>query len=225
MAPPRNVVYVQGVTTLDDDGQNTFVQGCSTANDLRVFPGISGMSVLLFGIESVDDGLGGEFIWNATSTGPDDNLDTIMPYGLTKGAWVRLTTPGGGGGGGPVTFATDLPFRFNGGGSVPTPGVLGYGDTDWAGTITGWKLTGNVAGAMVIDIWKKPFAANAPPLLANSITGSAPPTLTATNQSAQGGTTGWATAIAAGDQWAFNLNSISTITSFTLSVIVSRTVT
>ena len=224
MALPRNLVYVQGVNVIDDSGLNTFVQWCPTAAALRTFPGITDMSVLLQGIASVDDDLGGFFFWNPTAEGPDDNLNTIVPYGVTQGAWVRLDLEGPGGGGGVVTFTSDVCFRFDGGGAVPPPGVLGYGDTDWAGTITGWKLTGNTAGAMEIDVWKKPFAANSPPTDANSITASSPPILTSGNQSATGAPTGWTTAVAAGDQWGFNLVSISTITSFTLSIAVSRTI-
>ena len=224
MAVPKNMVFIQGVTTLSDDYLNTMVQVCDTAADLRNFIGLTNMAVLLLGIASVDDGLGGDFFWNPTAAGPDDNLDTIVPYGITQtGAWVRLSEPGGGGAQ-TVTFTSDVCFRFDGGGQVPSLGVLGYGDTDWAGTITGWKLTGNAAGAMVLDVWKKPFGVNSPPLLANSITGSFPPTITGGNQSATGNVTGWTPAVAAGDQWAFNLNSITTITSFTLSLAVSRTI-
>lgn len=109
-------------------------------------------------------------------------------------------------------------ITIDGGGSVITTGVKGYVRVPEAGTITKWTLLADQAGAIVIDIWKNTFA-NYPPTDVDSITGAAPPTLTASDDEAEDSTlTGWTTEIVAGDIFGFNVDSISTITRVTLEV-------
>lgn len=67
---------------------------------------------------------------------------------------------------------------------------------DKSSTITGWKILCNPSSSITLDVLK---ANKTMPTAANSITGSAAPTIT-TNQYAESTTlTGWNTAIAEGD--------------------------
>ena len=77
-------------------------------------------------------------------------------------------------------------------------------------TITGWTILADVAGSCVIDIWRDTFA-NYPPTVADSITGSAKPTLTAANKATSTTLTGWSTSLTAGDTLIFNVDSASTV--------------
>jgi hypothetical protein len=89
MAAPALTVYANGPIAVSADQLNTFMQTCDTATDMRGLIGVTGMSVAARGIVSPNDGLGGMFYWNVTSTGPDDDLNTIVPLGARIGAWVR----------------------------------------------------------------------------------------------------------------------------------------
>jgi len=62
-----------------------------------------------------------------------------------------------------------------------------------------------------------------PPADIDSITASAPPTISAAQKSQDSTLTGWTTAIAAGDILAFNVDSCATITRVTISIRVTKT--
>lgn len=118
---------------------------------------------------------------------------------------------------------TAIGYVFDGGGSALTTGVKGDLLIPFACTINSATLEADQSGSIVIDIWKKAYALDSPPTVANTITASALPTL-ATHQSAQDTTlTGWTTAIAANDMLRFNINSITTCTRVTLTLKVTKT--
>jgi hypothetical protein len=94
MSAPQLTAYVNGPIAVSGDQLNTFMQTCDTAAQMRGLIGVGGLSLSARGIASVNDGLGGNFYWNSTSAGPDDNLNTIVPYGAKQGAWVRLSFTG-----------------------------------------------------------------------------------------------------------------------------------
>lgn len=79
-----------------------------------------------------------------------------------------------------------------------------------AGTIVGWRMTAYPATTAAVSIWK---ANNARPTVANVITASAPPTLTASAIASSTTLTGWTTAVAAGDAFVINVDSNSAATS------------
>jgi hypothetical protein len=89
-------------------------------------------------------------------------------------------------------------------------------------TINEWTLQANVSGSIVIDIWKDTYA-NFPPTVADTITGSAKPTISASNKGNSSTLTGWTTTISAGDVLYFNVDSCSTITEATLTMKVTKT--
>lgn len=81
------------VASTDDpvtsDQFNTYVQSCNTFSDLRAFVGTTGQEVIARGRSAVNDGYGGLFYWDGSSTGTDDNLNIITPTGQTSGRWLR----------------------------------------------------------------------------------------------------------------------------------------
>lgn len=112
-------------------------------------------------------------------------------------------------------------FIIDGGGGVITTGIKGHLDIPFDCSITGWILLADKSGSIVIDVWKDTYA-NFPPTVADTIAGSEKPTLSAVqkNQDLSLGT--WTTSITAGDILAFNVDSCSTITRITLTILATR---
>ena len=77
-------------------------------------------------------------------------------------------------------------------------------------------------GSIVFDIWKDTFA-NYPPTVADTITASAKPTVSAAMKSTDSTLTGWTTAITAGDTLRFNVDSVTTAQRATLILKVTKT--
>ena len=83
-------------------------------------------------------------------------------------------------------------------------------------------MLADASGSIVVDVWKDTYA-NFPPTDADSITASAPPTISAATKSQDSTLTGWTTAIAAGSILRFNVDSAATVTRVTVSLKVTRT--
>jgi hypothetical protein len=115
--------------------------------------------------------------------------------------------------------ARNLGIVIDGGGSVITTGVKGFVVSPATCTITSATLLSTDAsatsGSIVIDVWKDTYA-NYPPANADSITASAPPTLSSANKSQDSTLTGWTTSVTAGDVLGFNVDSVSTVTRIAL---------
>jgi len=77
------------------------------------------------------------------------------------------------------------------------------------------------SGSIVVDIWKDTYA-NFPPTDADTITASAPPTISSAQKSQDAILTGWTKAISAGNILAFNVDSCTTITRVTISLKVNK---
>lgn len=88
-------------------------------------------------------------------------------------------------------------------------------------TITGWKLVANVSGSLVVDLWKDTYA-NFPPTVADTITGSAKPTLSSAQRATSSTLTGWTPALNQGDILELNVDSVSAITNATLILYCDR---
>lgn len=115
-------------------------------------------------------------------------------------------------------------FVFDGGGSVI---VTGGGDkyffeVPFDCVITAWRLVGAPSGSLVIDVWKDTYA-NFPPLIGDTITASAKPTLSSQQKNQDTTLTGWTTTLTDGDWLAFNVDSATTVINATLSLTVRRT--
>lgn len=85
------------------------------------------------------------------------------------------------------------------------------------GTWKKWRLLSTVSGSIVIDVWKDTYA-NYPPLVADTITASAKPTLSSVIKNEDSALTGWTTSFTAGDVIGFNVDSVTTVTKVTLSL-------
>lgn len=111
---------------------------------------------------------------------------------------------------------------FDGGGAALTTGVKGDIEVPFPATILAVRLVADQAGDVVIDIWKDTYA-NFPPVNGDSITASAPPTLSGAAKSEDATLTGWTTSLAKGDWLRFNVDSAATLTRVTLSLTLRRT--
>ena len=116
----------------------------------------------------------------------------------------------------------DIAFIIDGGGSAITTGQKGHLEIPFACTIVQVTTLADQSGSIVVDIWKDTYA-NFPPTDADSITASAPPTLSSTQKAQDSTLTNWTLAIAAGDILAYNVDSITTVTRVLISLKVERT--
>jgi hypothetical protein len=95
MTAPQLTQYIQGQGSVSADGLNTFEQTTDIVSDLRTFIGVTGIQVSVRGQATVNDGGGGTFYWNASGLGPDDGINTIVPFGAATGVWSRLAASTG----------------------------------------------------------------------------------------------------------------------------------
>ena len=115
-----------------------------------------------------------------------------------------------------------IEFIINGGGAAPITGIWGDLEIPFGCTITAARIVADASGSAVVDIWKDTYA-NFPPVDADSITASAPPTLSGAIKAQDTTLTGWTTSIAAGDWLRFNLDSVTTCRIITVTLTVTKT--
>ena len=125
-----------------------------------------------------------------------------------------------------LSFITDqevsITFIIDGGGSAITTGLKGDLEIPFACTIARATMLADQSGSIVVDIWKDTYA-NYPPTNEDSITASAPPTITTATKSQDSTLTGWTKAIATGSTLRFNVDSCATIEKCTLALKVTKT--
>jgi hypothetical protein len=109
----------------------------------------------------------------------------------------------------------------NGGSVLPT-GVLGYLTVPFAGTISAAYLFADEVGSVVVDIWKTGYS-SAPPTVSNTIAASDLPTLSSAQKYSDTTLTGWTTTVSVGDVFAFNINSVTSLKTLTVQLIVTTT--
>jgi len=109
---------------------------------------------------------------------------------------------------------------FDGGGSPPTAGSVGYLVCQFTGTIDQWAIVADAAGSAVVDVWK---AAGSIPTNGNTIAGSEKPTLSAQQLNGDTSLSTWTTAVTAGDVFGFELESVATCTRITCQVRIAET--
>lgn len=106
---------------------------------------------------------------------------------------------------------------IDGGGSVITTGFKAYVSIPVAGTLKKWRILADLSGSIVIDVWKDVFA-NYPPVVADTITAAAKPTLSGALSAESSTLTGWNTALVAGDVLGFNVDSVATVKKISLTL-------
>jgi hypothetical protein len=134
-----------------------------------------------------------------------------MKVGDGVTAWTSLAYVGVG------TLPAYMGATFDGGGADITVGYQCDLYVPYAFTISQVSLLADAAGAIVIDIWKDTYG-NYPPTVADKITASAPPTLSAAAKSVDATLTGWTLPVAAGTTLRFNVNSCTGIKRCTLLI-------
>jgi hypothetical protein len=116
------------------------------------------------------------------------------------------------------TMVGSVGFGIDNNGNVLTIGTKTYTTVPFSGTIVSWVLFADQIGSVVIDVWKAPYLTY-PPTVANSITGTDLPTLSSQIKNTNLSLVAWTnTTVNAGDIFAFNINSVSTITRLTLQL-------
>lgn len=110
---------------------------------------------------------------------------------------------------------------IDGGGAEIATGVHGDVEVPFACTITQVTGLADQSGSIVVDIWKDAYA-NYPPTDADSITASAPLTLSTAVKAQDATLTGWTTSISAGDTLRYNVDSVTTIERLTVSLKCTR---
>lgn len=119
------------------------------------------------------------------------------------------------------TNTRSIGLSIDGGGAVITTGIKADLYIPFSCTITAVTMLADQSGAIVVDIWNDTYA-NYPPDDSDSITASAPPTISGpTNKSTDSTLTGWDTSIAAGSTLRFNVDSVSAIERLSLVLTVT----
>jgi hypothetical protein len=116
----------------------------------------------------------------------------------------------------------DAVIVLDGSGAPPIVGVALDFAIDFDAEIVSWTLLADVAGSIVLDLWKNVYA-NFPPTVADSICAAAKPTLAAAAKNSDDVLTGWTTAIAAGETIRVNIDSATVLARATLTLKLRRT--
>lgn len=109
-------------------------------------------------------------------------------------------------------------YTIDGGGAVIATGAKGQLDIPVNCTITGWVMTGDVSGSSVVDVLRSTYSAFPS---TSSISSTDKPTLVSAQKNENLSVSVWTTALNAGDQLQFNVNSASTVTRLNLTIIVT----
>jgi hypothetical protein len=145
-----------------------------------------------------------------TGSGQDFKLaagqSVDMFYDLTSSRW-RLV--------GPHVKKSALAIVIDGGGSAIATGIYADLPIPRDFYVTAAKMYADQSGSLVVDIWSDTDA-NYPATDADSITSSAPPTISSATKSSDSTLTGWTKLIPAGNILRFNVDSCSSITRATL---------
>lgn len=116
-----------------------------------------------------------------------------------------------------------IAFCLHLGGAVLTTGVYPGLPVPADGTITAARAISNdsTSGSIAVDLWLEPYA-DAPPADADSITASAPVTITTSTKSEDTTLTGWSKTLAAGDFIVPNIDSVTSLKVVTVYLTVAR---
>ena len=158
-----------------------------------------GSNSIVFSGDVSGNNLSGTNTGDNTVATSGDSATSFFPSGTLETA--RLTTS---------MQSASFGITIDGGGSAITTGVKGYIEVPFAMTIDRAAFLCDQSGSIVVDVWKDTYA-NYPPTDADSITASAPPTITTATKSEDETLTGWTTSVTAEDILGFNVDSITAV--------------
>jgi hypothetical protein len=147
------------------------------------------------------------------TTAPVNNDVLVFDTSTTPDLWVPKSVTS-------LLGTFTIGATIDGSGGTITVGQKGYVQIPYACTINSWRLIANASGSIVVDVWKA--AAPTIPTVANTITGSALPTLSSQQTAASSTLTGWTTSVAANDIIGFNVNSATTVSWVILQLLVTK---
>lgn len=104
----------------------------------------------------------------------------------------------------------------------PSAGVVHDVVVKWGFEILGHYIQADDTGSIVFDLWANDFADDDPPTIADTITASAKPTLSSQQQKSSTTLTGWTVKFAGPTAIRVNLDSISGISRYTLTLLCRR---
>lgn len=162
------------------------------------------------------------------STGPTGRTGPTGPTGLSGATGTGPTGQTGTAGGptGPtgasIGSGVTIGITIDGSGGVIGTGVKGYVQVPFNVTISSWRVFADIAGSIVVDVWKDNYT-NFPPIVGDSIAGSEKPTLSGVQKNEDTSLSTWTTSISAGDILAFNVDSATTVTRVTVQLFGTRT--
>lgn len=135
----------------------------------------------------------------------------VPPVDLDKGGRIPQVTNvylGPSVGWVPSDDPASIEYVIDGNGQALGPGYKGFLVIPFWLIVNDWILGADVSCTAQMDVWRC-TQANYPPVVANSIVGSAPPVLTAQSFAKSSTLTGWSIEINQGDVLGFNITSIS----------------
>lgn len=143
------------------------------------------------------------------------NYQQFMP---AKGSRYKLDDQRWHGGGSNDAI---ISFIIDGGGSTISTGIVGDLAIQFNCEIKEVQMLADTSGSAVVDIWMADYT-NYPPTVANTITASAPPTITSDIKSKDTTLTGWTRNLVLGDTLRYNVNSATNITRLLISLKVQK---
>lgn len=114
--------------------------------------------------------------------------------------------------GGAATVKDTFGITVDGAGVSLTTGIKGYRYIEQDCTITGWSVVSDVSGSIVFDVKRAGV----------SLAGSEKPTLSAAASASNLSLSTWTTSLVAGDIIEFIIDSASTVTRATLTVLITK---
>jgi hypothetical protein len=203
-----------GITSVDD---NVGVIASARVQDI-LFPQITTTQR-----DAISSPAAGLVIYNTTTKAHEVYWDTAWRQLVATNATQTLTGKTIDAGSNTISgLPAAIEFVIDGGDATITTGIKGDLEIPFGCTIQAITLIGDRTGSIVVDIWKDTYA-NFPPTDADSITASAPPTISSAVKGQDSTLTGWTKTINAGDILRFNVDSVTSIQRATLSLKVVKT--
>lgn len=188
----------------------------STNNIILLSSDVYSLSGTVSNLSSVDVITLSSDLYSLSSTVMLNTADILT---LSSNLYSLSSTVGNLSSGGSGSSFSTFGITIDAGPAVISTGIKGYCIIPYNCTITKWYIVADKIGTIIIDVWK---ANNTIPTVANTITGTEKPTLSASQISSDINLTTWNTAVLSNDIVAFNVDSASSVSRITLTVEVEK---